>query len=255
VDIKMIVTDLDGTLLRTNKSISEQTKLVLEQCRKRGVKVVYATGRGGSVGGVAPAELFDGRITMNGAVAIIDETVVYNRLIPYQTARPLLMACDKHGLKTTSERSGMHYANFIVSDEWPTITNFQMVDFSQHDMDAEKLYAIIRNHEDAELIKRHLPASLYLTISRDGLAQVMHKDATKSRAVSVLARLWDIAPEGIVAFGDDMNDIDMLNFAGTAVIMDNALDEVKAVADHICDTNDNDGVAKWLEENVLNKAS
>jgi hydroxymethylpyrimidine pyrophosphatase-like HAD family hydrolase len=53
-----------------------------------------------------------------------------------------------------------------------------------------------------------------------------------------------------VAFGDDLNDIDMLNHAGVSVAMGNALDEVKAVADYVCDTNDNDGLAKWLEENV-----
>jgi len=55
----------------------------------------------------------------------------------------------------------------------------------------------------------------------------------------------------ITAFGDDLNDIDMLEFSGISVAMVNALDNVKAVADYICDTNDNDGVAKWLEENLL----
>jgi len=64
--IKMIVTDLDGTLLRTDKTISERTKDVLRQCRKCGIKVVYATGRGGSAEQRAPSELFDGRISMNG---------------------------------------------------------------------------------------------------------------------------------------------------------------------------------------------
>ena len=63
--------------------------------------------------------------------------------------------------------------------------------------------------------------------------------------------MWGIKPEEIVAFGDDLNDIDMLGYAGVGVVMDNALEQVKTVADYICDTNDNDGLAKWLEENVL----
>ena len=62
----MIVMDLDGTLLRSDKTISKYTACVLNKCRERGIKVVYATGRGGSAEKVAPAGLFDARIVMNG---------------------------------------------------------------------------------------------------------------------------------------------------------------------------------------------
>ena len=63
--------------------------------------------------------------------------------------------------------------------------------------------------------------------------------------------IWGINKAEIVAFGDDLNDIDLLTHAGVSVAMKNALESVKEIADHICDTNDNDGVAKWLEENLL----
>jgi len=159
--IKMIMTDLDGTLLRTDKSISDYTKSVLNNCRKAGIKVVYATARGGSANQVAPPELFDGRITMNGAVAYIDGNVVYNRLIPSQIARPLLAACDRRGLKTASEAGGMHYSNFTVTDIWPDIAYFEIVDFSRHDIDAEKLFAIVQTEEEAAFIENDLPDDLY----------------------------------------------------------------------------------------------
>jgi len=58
-------------------------------------------------------------------------------------------------------------------------------------------------------------------------------------------------PSEIVSFGDDTNDIDLLDFCGISVAMENALDNVKKSANEICDTNENDSVAKWLEENVL----
>jgi hypothetical protein len=48
-----------------------------------------------------------------------------------------------------------------------------------------------------------------------------------------------------------LNDIDLLEYAGVGIAMGNALEKVKAVADHICDTNENDGLAKWIEENLL----
>ena len=249
--IKMIVTDLDGTLLRTDKTISEYTVSVLRRFRDRGVKVTYATARGGTANEVAPAEYFDARIVMNGALALMNDTIVYRCLIPFQIARPLLMACNERGLKITSEISGMHYSNFIVSDLWSNITNYKITDFSKHSLDAEKLYTRTDNQGDLKFIEDNLPEDLYLSVSRDGLVMIMHKDATKSKAISKLARFWDVSQSEIVVFGDDLNDIDMLSSTGFSVAMGNAIPAVKAAADYICDTNDNDGVAKWLEENVL----
>ena len=252
--IKMIVTDLDGTLLKTDKTISEYTKTILRKCRNLGVKVVYATGRGGSAQRVAPSEFFDGKITMNGAVAKVGDDIVYSRLIPYQTARPILLACDERQIRITSEVNGMHYSNFTVTDFWPRLTNFQVVDFAQHEMDAEKLYSPAPTPEEIAFIERHLPEELWSVMTHDitgNLLQIMHKDATKARAVSELAKLWGISPSEIVAFGDELNDADLLAYAGIGVAMGNALDEIKAAAGYICGTNDNDGVTKWLEENVL----
>ena len=251
MNIKMIVTDLDDTLLRTDKTISDYTKDILNLCRESGVKVAYATGRGGSANDIAPAELFDGRIVMNGALAFDGDMIVYSRLIPYQIARPLLMACDKRGMKITSEKSGMHYSNFVVSDEWSYITNYEIIDFSNHGLDAEKIYSRIQRQEDAEFIKGNLHDDLYLTISRDGLAMIMHKEASKSKAVNALAEHWGINQSSIVAFGDDKNDIDLLQHSGIGVVVANAIDEAKGAADYMCDFNDNDGVAKWLEQHVL----
>ena len=55
----------------------------------------------------------------------------------------------------------------------------------------------------------------------------------------------------VIAFGDDINDLGMLKLAGTAVAVSNAIDEVKAVADHITESNEQDGVAQFLERTIL----
>jgi len=251
MNIKMIVTDLDGTLLRTDKTISDYTRSVLTRCREAGIKTAYATGRGGTDAVMAPGELFDGAITSNGAIARIGDTVVYNRQIPYDVARPFLVSCDKRGLRITSQASPMHYSNFVSSDVWPWLTNFELVDFSRHERDADKIYTFGLTPEDTEFINNHLPESLYMVTTVDGLAMIMHKDATKAKAVAELAQVWGIAQNEITAFGDDLNDIDMLAYAGTGVAMANALEEAKAAANHICGSNDDDGVAKWIEQNAF----
>lgn len=250
--MKMLVTDLDGTLLRTDKTVSDYTRGVLARCKNAGIKVAYATARGKSADRLVPPELLDGRIITNGAVAKAGGDIVYSRLIPWQIARPVLTACDKRGLSMTSQIDEMHYTNFKIPDDWADIVlGWDVVDFSRHEIDAGKLYTFDLTPADVSFIKELLPENLYMVMSHDDLLMIMHKEATKSRAVAALAAHWGIAPEEIVAFGDDLNDIDLLNFAGTAVAPKNACDEAKSAADYICDTNDTDGVAKWIEENIL----
>jgi Cof subfamily protein (haloacid dehalogenase superfamily) len=253
MNIKMIITDLDGTLLDEEKNISNRNQQALLRCRELGIKTAYATGRGGTSQDLVSklSNLFDGRAVQNGALAYVGNEVVYNRLLAYESVRPLLTACTERGLRAASQFDGMHYANFKVSDEWSHISHFEIVDFALHDKDGEKVYILINNHDDVSFIETHLPADAWMSVSRDGMAMIMHKEATKSNAIIALGEYWGIASTEIAAFGDDLNDIDMLNHAGVSVAMGNALDDVKAAADYICDTNDNDGVAKWLEENVL----
>ena len=249
--IKLLVFDLDGTLLKTDKTISEFTLNTLGRCRQSGIKLAYATARGGSAGKFVPVELFDGKVVMSGALASIGDELVYKRLIPHEIARPLLMACDRKGIKIASEISGMHYSNFVVSELWDYINNYEIVDFSRHTIDAEKLYAVAYNKDDLAFIEKNLSTELYLTVSRDGLVMIMHRDATKSKAIAALAEEWGILQSEIAVFGDDLNDIDMLRYAGFGVAMGNALSEVKAAADCICQGNDEDGVAEWILSNLL----
>ena len=248
MNIKLIVTDLDGTLLKEDKTISAYTKSVLIKCRERGIKIVFATGRGGTNDRIVPAELFDGRIKTNGAVAKIGDKVVYEKPAPYHIARPFLLACEKHGLKIALQRGDMTYSNFITSDVFSDIINYKLIDISTHSVDAEK---IILYPVDRDFVEKHCPKELYLTVSREGFIAVMDKEATKAKALAHLAGLWGIDKSQIAAFGDDYNDLDMLIYAGTGVAMGDALPDIKAAADFAALSNEEDGVAHWIEKNIL----
>ena len=248
-DIKMIVLDLDDTLLRCDKTISDYTISIIRRCCEAGIKTVIATGRGHPEV-VAPIKLFDGIIANNGA-NVYDGDIEICRCIPYIEARPLLLACHRHGVHVSSQFGGIHYTNFDVSRIWPHIKDFEIVDFATHILDSEKICIEGVTSEDAVFIGQHLSEDMYLKVARDGLGMVMHRNATKSLAIAELSERWSIYQNEIIAFGDDLNDIDMLEYVGISIAMDNALDEVKAVADYFCGDCDDDGVAKWLEENVL----
>lgn len=251
MNIGMIVVDLDDTLLDRDKRISERTISILKKCRYKGIKIVYATARGNSSKSLVPVELFDGHVCMNGAMAYMGDLLMYSRTINMDLARELLVAAHKNNIKIAAESGGRHYANFNVNQRWSYITDYVEVDFLGLQIEAEKLYAIIEAPKDLDLINKHLHPGLYLSVSRDGLAMIMHREAKKSKAVAFLSGYWNIGRNEIIAFGDDINDIDMLKQCGTAVAMENALEEVKGVADYICGSNTEEGVAKWLEENLL----
>ena len=90
-----------------------------------------------------------------------------------------------------------------------------------------------------------------VTYSDVSLVTIVHREATKLNALIAVERALNITTNEIVAFGDDYSDVDWLSYCVNSVAVANAIDEVKAVANYVCGDCDDDGVAKWLEENVI----
>ena len=251
MSIKMLALDLDGTLLRDDKTISRRTVQALMECKKRGIRIICATARG-NIKNIVPEHLFHGHVLKSGAVAYLGNHLVYNKIMSIDEVRPFLLATDSIGLHTAIQHNdGIHYANFNVTAKWESITNYKIVDFSTIAFDVDKIYVVTETPESVEFVKKHAPREIHLFISRDNLAFIFHKDAIKSKATHAIANHWGVKPSEIVAFGDDLVDIELLQNCGIGVAMGNALDEVKEVADYICDTNEKDGVAKWIEKQLL----
>jgi hydroxymethylpyrimidine pyrophosphatase-like HAD family hydrolase len=111
---------------------------------------------------------------------------------------------------------------------------------------------ILFYHEDfAQLspLLEELPTDAKVLLSQKyGLVQIMAHDADKAVALAHLVTGWGYSMADVVAFGDDVNDVDMVRSAGLGVAVANAVEEVKAVADRVTLTNDEDGVAIVIAE-------
>jgi Cof subfamily protein (haloacid dehalogenase superfamily) len=92
---------------------------------------------------------------------------------------------------------------------------------------------------------------LYVAQSSFDIVELLHPEVSKGKALSVIASDMHIKPEEIVAFGDNHNDIGMLQLAGLGVAMGNAHEEVQAAADYVTLSNAEDGVAIVVEELIL----
>jgi 5-amino-6-(5-phospho-D-ribitylamino)uracil phosphatase len=253
--IEMIASDLDRTLLRTDNTISNYTADILRNCRQKGIKIVFATARPKRAVhrllNILNQVQVDAIAFHNGAIVTAGETVLFSCGIAPQIVRNL--ACQLSTMCTTVsvEINDALYANFDASSCWPGVeTNFS--DFlNLPNYPAEKIIVGVLSMGDIERIASDLPDDLYIEMNDRKLGLIMNRAATKWNAIQALSAHFNVPTANIAAFGDDYNDVEMLKNCGTGVAVTNALDEAKMAADYVCESNDNDGVAKWLEKNVL----
>ena len=249
----MIVTDLDGTLLKSDKTISDYTKSVFQRCQENGIKIVLATARPiRTVKDMIRIE-YHAAIYHNGAVIAINDNPHIHIGIEHAMAKRLLLYTANHfkDMQIAVEIDDVLYANFDVATVW-TNTTAVITDFSDlPDMPVDKIIFITAQSHIVSEIDGLLPDELYSVIAENQVLMIMHKKANKLSAIKAVAKHFGLTLSDIVVFGDDYNDIEMLRECCIGIAMDNAIDEVKSAADQICGTNDHDGVAKWLDKNIL----
>jgi len=254
----MIVTDLDRTLLHSDKTVSDYTARILLACQQQGIMVVFATARSENAckrftSMIKP----DAMISNGGAFVCVGNEIVYRATMDMEITNKLLLSCLKQpsvGYIAVDAENG-YFVNKPVDESSPTWADYlpaQVVDLS-HGLSCAvyKISAEISAAKAAYEIAAEFPALDMVTWTGENWVCFSDKTASKWRGLKALAGHTGIDTAHIATFGDDYIDIEMLRESGVGVAVANAIDEVKVVADYTCDTNDNDGVARWLEENVL----
>lgn len=251
--IRMIVTDLDGTFLRNDKTASDHTLEVVEKVREKGVIFAVATARPiRSVVERLPFIKFDVGIFHNGAVIRTPDGDIGGMGIenPDVIARNILREYPEACISVESD--DVLYCNFDSRRIWPVEPYTPTDDFAcMAGKVADKIIIEAHSREEMEKYTRFMPDYAYAVLSEKRIAMIMNSRATKINAIRAVAEKYGIDMAEVAAFGDDYNDIDMLKGAGVGIAMGNALPEVKAVADEVCESNMDDGEAKWIEENML----
>ena len=165
---------------------------------------------------------------------------IYHMMTPYQTH--LRFYADDELYMSDLSPSALAYAEHI------RVTP-QLLPADVSALHPTKL-AIVDTPERIRQFETLLSAAfgqqLYMTKVHEGFLEVSHPLGTKGVALANLAQRFHIPQEQVIAFGDSYNDLPMLQYAGCSVAMGNANEAVKRLAHHICDTNENDGVGKFL---------
>lgn len=275
---KMIVMDMDGTLLTNDKSISDANKRALQKAVDTGARVVISTGRIFASADVYREMLgVDGPvIASNGAFIKDNGNVIYMRPLGEDNIREILKLCREYGLYCHLFTPDSIYTEKIIySSSNYTKWNKNLPDEKKvniivipgdgwEDVINEKkdyiLKAVITDsdHEKIKMLRQRM-TRFNVEVSSSAVyrgektynIEIMDKGVTKASAVSVLAQAYDIKREEIICIGDSENDIPMIEFAGLGVAMANGTDEAKSAADFVTLSNEEDGVAYVIKKFIL----
>ncbi len=248
--VKTIVVDLDRTLLHTDKTLSARTIKVLKECKKRGINIMVATARplrttkqfGDLIG-------FDAMVVSNGA-RIIHRNQQVDYAICQRSAEHLLNALKCYpNLRITLETGDRAYSNHPIED-YKTIVSNNLIGIANKE-GVLKILVHLDSEETLYFVKKELTEDLHYTIAHGYLLQIMNTTATKWNGIKAMLDICNCSPNETAYFGDDQDDIEPIKMCGLGIAVSNGIDEVKSVADYVIESNDADGVAKFIEHRIL----
>ena len=273
-DIRIIALDLDGTLLNSNKELTERNYRALAAAAAKGIEIVPTTGRFYDAMPAVIRELpfVNYAITINGAQVANVRTgeVLYRAEIPWQQAVEIMTFLDTLPVvydcfmdnaawmtaalqeKIDDYTDDVHYRKMVRQLRAPVPELKAFITDLAHDVQKSQFFTM-----DAALrarMLRELPQMFHGIVTSSALkhnVEINQARANKGEAVLALAAHLGYGAEHVMTFGDGLNDLSMIKAAGTGVVMANGEDEVKACADYITDDCDHDGVAAAIEKFCL----
>ncbi len=249
--IKALFFDVDGTLLsHKTGSVPPSTADAFRILHQKGIKTVVATGRHMSELSKLPVmELdFDGYLTLNGQL-LLDETRRVYAGTPINREEMEIVSGIFKAKRIPFVLIGKdnRYINYVdnVVIETQSSTEGTIPDIGEYN--GEDIYQCLAFVPDKnrQLLDDILDECDITSWHETGI-DIIPKDGGKSRGIALYLENAGLKPEEIMAFGDGENDIDMLEYAGIGVAMGNASDEVKAHADYVTASVDEDGIYKAL---------
>ena len=248
--MKAIITDLDRTLLHTDKTLSAYTVAILQKCRDQDIAVMAATARPQrSMQDYDDLLHFQAITTMNGVRIILPDRILENGIAHASAKQILSQISTIPDVLISLETADGLFANAEIP-EWNAKFFPYLPSLPSHNT----LYKIlISSKKDIpfEKIGNALTDDTYYTVADGHLVQIMSKKATKWSGIQSMLQFFGISPDDAVYFGDDQDDIQPIQMCGTGVAVSNAIPAVIRAANNITSSNDQDGVARYIEEHIL----
>lgn len=257
MNYRLIALDVDGTLLNDHHELTDQTIETIQEVHDQGCYIVLCTGRApvSTLPILEQLGLEGTMITHNGAVTVhADErgqSLVNEFTFNLSEIEPLLAYARREGIhfdvctafnmyiERVGEYEKMMYKKFLINPKLVTSVSELGVPIVKFTLFAvpEVLDRVQRDWEEQKLY-----GNLSMIRSGDLFIDVMNPVANKGNALKALAATLEIKPEEIVAIGNYYNDLEMMDFAGLGIAVENSPDDVKKAADVVTSSNNDEGV-------------
>lgn len=262
--IRLLALDIDDTLVISGQPVSPRNAAAIAKAREKGVKVVIATGRGflGSAPIRDQLNLTEAVINYGGALVSDGVTgkPLYTHYLTEEQVRACFAAADTFGL-----HAQIYDGDAVIFREWNEFTDrYTSImhlpyridpDLLEHDLSTTPkvlMYAEpSRVPELIEKIGKMVPDSLQILTSKPGFLEVGNKAVDKATALEWIAGYYGISREEVAAIGDNTLDRSMIEWAGVGCCVANGGESVKAVSDRILPSCADDGVAYYIETEIL----
>jgi Cof subfamily protein (haloacid dehalogenase superfamily) len=259
---RLIALDVDGTLLNDHHEVTPRVLNAVRAAAERGAEIVICTGRGSTSALPVLEELgLKGTmITHNGASVVDSETreILYSTVISPEYARRYATYCRERGIHFDMNTAFDLYVEGMSEEPTEMYRRLMArpIMRQEHEgfpvnMVKMSIFAPKETLDEVEADWNNWSHELQAVRSGDNFIDVQHLHATKGKALEQLASLRGIPRDQILAIGNYYNDIGMIAYAGWGVAMDNSPMEVKAEADEVTVSNNEDGVALVIEQRVL----
>ena len=256
--IKLIATDLDGTLLNNNKEISEYNKkILLELINNHNVELILSSGRPfeGLKNYNKLLQNNNYSIIFNGAsIADNEGNIIYRKTLEENVSKTVIELSKNYNVCIHVYDNG----KYIVSKEDFYIKSYVQIEKTVNviygleninDYNFDKML-ILGERNILDELKKEIDSKIHVNscFSGEKFLEIISKEANKGNALKWLCEKKGISIESAAAFGDNFNDIEMIEYAGTGVAMGNAEERVKQKADYIALSNNEEGVGIFLKE-------
>lgn len=258
MDTRLIVTDLDYTLLRNDKTISDYSSKIFKSCKEYNILTAVATAR--YITGIQKFSKRicpDYEITNDGTMTFSHGKLIDSSPLPLDVANNIMALIkkenpDKYISVVTPDgilrKPGKDGKCSIDSSE---LSESSYSDFSTPLTSAPyKIVIESDNSTLADYITKSFNCKLIVYRGEDRYAFVS-KESGKANSIMRLASILNLPMSNVSAFGDDFNDIDMLKCSGTGIAVSNAIQSVKDAADYITLSNEEDGVADYINKHYF----
>lgn len=251
---RIIFFDLDGTLLTSGNIVSTITADSIKFCKLKGYYVGFVTARSRSK---KNTRLLDGLpcdfiAFYNGAVIYAKNQLIGSNVLPYKQAISILQRLNRDFPDVSID---VHQEPWVFASVRSEICHMDTGNKQVCNLDKLPERDVQRIRLKSEKLM-FIPLPEYMTsesafyYTTSGEAIIGHKGANKGNAVKQASEFFNIPLAQMIAFGDDINDIDMIKIVGTGVAMGNAIPRLKEIANYVTKTNDDNGIALWIDKHL-----